>query len=118
MTGGVVVVLGKTGRNFAAGMSGGRAFVLDIDSAQVNTEMADIVAVPEDQREILFDLISKFAKETRSEVAQALLDDWGNSIQRISMVMPRDYARVLASMQKALREGLPADTYVMEVAHV
>ena len=118
MTGGVVVVLGKTGRNFAAGMSGGRAFVLDIDSAQVNTEMADIVAVPEDQREILFDLISKFAKETRSEIAQALLDDWGNSIQRISMVMPRDYARVLASMQKALREGLPADTYVMEVAHV
>ena len=117
MTGGTVVVLGRIGRNFAAGMSGGRAFVLDLESANVNTDMADIVAVPENQREILFDLISKFATETRSKVAQALLDDWANSLQRISMVMPRDYARVLASMERALKEGLPADTYVMEVAH-
>ncbi len=117
MTGGTIVVLGRIGRNFAAGMSGGRAFVLDLESANVNTDMADIVAVPENQREILFDLISKFATETRSKVAQALLDDWANSLQRISMVMPRDYARVLASMERALKEGLPADTYVMEVAH-
>ncbi len=117
MTGGTVVVLGRIGRNFAAGMSGGRAFVLDLESANVNTDMADIVAVPENQREILFDLISKFATETRSKVAQALLDDWANSLQRIFMVMPRDYARVLASMERALKEGLPADTYVMEVAH-
>ena len=50
MTGGTVVILGKTGRNIAAGMSGGRAFVLDLNTAVVNTEMVDILAVPADQR--------------------------------------------------------------------
>ncbi len=50
MTGGTVVVLGRTGRNFAAGMSGGRAFVLDLNPAQVNGELVDIIAVPDDQK--------------------------------------------------------------------
>ena len=57
MTGGTVVVLGSTGRNFAAGMSGGRAFVLDLDPANVNTDMVDVLAVPDDQREILKSII-------------------------------------------------------------
>jgi glutamate synthase (NADPH/NADH) large chain len=71
MTGGTVVVLGATGRNFAAGMSGGRAFMLDIDSANVNTEMVDLMAIPEDQKEILKSLVSDFQVETGSEVASA-----------------------------------------------
>jgi glutamate synthase (NADPH/NADH) large chain len=116
MTGGSVVVLGRTGRNFAAGMSGGRAFVLDLDAANVNTEMVDILAVPEDQKEIIRSLISDFAQETGSIVASELIKDWESAIKRISLVMPRDYARVLEAMARATREGLPVDALVMEVA--
>jgi glutamate synthase (NADPH/NADH) large chain len=116
MTGGTVVILGRTGRNFAAGMSGGRAFVLDLNPAQVNTEMVDILAVPEDQRESLKSIISSFHAETSSEVAAELLKDWGSALNRISLIMPRDYARVLAAIERANKDGLPVDQYVMEVA--
>jgi glutamate synthase (NADPH/NADH) large chain len=116
MTGGTVVVLGRTGRNIAAGMSGGRAFVLDLDTANVNADMVDVLAVPEDQKELLKDHISKFFTETGSEIAHAILKDWEKSVSRISLIMPRDYARVLAAMERATREGLPVDALVMEVA--
>ena len=116
MTGGTVVVLGRTGRNIAAGMSGGRAFVLDLDTANVNADMVDVLAVPEDQKEILKAHISSYYAETGSEIASALLQDWQKSVGRISLIMPRDYARVLAAMERAIREGLPADALVMEVA--
>ena len=116
MTGGTVVVLGRTGRNFAAGMSGGRAFVLDLNADLVNTEMVDVLAVPADQKENLKALVTSFFNETESQVAGNLLLDWENSLTRFSLVMPRDYARVLAAMEKATREGLPVDQYVMEVA--
>jgi glutamate synthase (NADPH/NADH) large chain len=116
MTGGTVVVLGRTGRNFAAGMSGGRAFVLDLNPAQVNGELVDILAVPEDQKESLKALVSDFFTETGSEVASALLADWNAALNRISLVMPRDYARVLAAIERATKDGLPVDQYVMEVA--
>jgi glutamate synthase (NADPH/NADH) large chain len=116
MTGGTVVVLGRTGRNIAAGMSGGRAFVLDLDAANVNADMVDVLAVPDDQKEILKDHISKYFAETGSEIANALLKDWEKSLARISLIMPRDYARVLAAMERATREGLPVDALVMEVA--
>ena len=116
MTGGTVVVLGRTGRNFAAGMSGGRAFVLDLVEANVNQEMVDIIAVPNDEKEILRTLISSFEVETGSTVAHELLADWDKAVARISLVMPRDYARVLGAIEKANREGLPVDQYVMEVA--
>jgi glutamate synthase (NADPH/NADH) large chain len=116
MTGGTVVILGSTGRNFAAGMSGGRAFVLDLNPDLVNKEMVDVLAVPNDQRETLHATITHFFNETESQVAGNLLLDWENSLSRISLVMPRDYARVLAAMEKATREGLPVDQYVMEVA--
>jgi len=116
MTGGTVVVLGRTGRNIAAGMSGGRAFVLDLDTANVNGEMVDVLAVPDDQRDILKGHLSAYVAETGSEIASALLKDWQKSVARISLIMPRDYARVLAAMERAVREGLPADALVMEVA--
>jgi glutamate synthase (NADPH/NADH) large chain len=116
MTGGTVVVLGRTGRNFAAGMSGGRAFVLDLNAALVNTEMVDVLAIPADQREPLKEIITSFFNETESQVAGGLLLDWESALSRFSLVMPRDYARVLAAMEKATREGLPVDQYVMEVA--
>jgi glutamate synthase (NADPH/NADH) large chain len=116
MTGGTVVVLGRTGRNIAAGMSGGRTYVLDLDTANVNADMVDVLAVPEDQKEILKSHISSYFTETGSEIASALLKDWDKSISRISLIMPRDYARVLAAMERATREGLPVDALVMEVA--
>jgi len=116
MTGGTVIVLGQTGRNFAAGMSGGRAFVLDIDASHVNTDMVDVLAVPDDQIAELKAIILNFALQTDSLVANQLLDDWDNCVKRISLVMPRDYARVLEAMARATREGLPIDAHVMEVA--
>ena len=116
MTGGTVVILGKTGRNIAAGMSGGRAFVLDLDTAIVNTEMVDVLAVPADQRENLRALLSSFHVETGSEIAESILKNWETELARFSLIMPRDYARVLAAIEKANREGLPVDEYVMEVA--
>ena len=116
MTGGTVIVLGRTGRNFAAGMSGGRAFILDLVAANVNPEMVDILAVPEDQKEALRANLSSYVVETGSVVATQILNDWEKSISRISLIMPRDYARVLAAMERAEREGLPVDELVMEVA--
>jgi len=117
MTGGIALVLGRTGRNFAAGMSGGRAFVLDLDAALVNTELVDILALPADQEIYVRDLLSNFEAETGSVVAAQLLKNWDESKKRISMIMPRDYARVLAAMDRAEREGLPVDKVVMEAVN-
>ncbi len=116
MTGGTVVILGRTGRNIAAGMSGGRAFVLDLNAALVNGDMVDVLQVPADERDRLRNAVTEFHKETGSEVAAALLADWDAALARFSLIMPRDYARVLSAMKRATDEGLPADHYVMEVA--
>ena len=101
----------------AAGMSGGRAFVLDLDHRLVNAELVDIKSLPGDQEEIVQKTISNFVAETGSEVGSQLLKDWGSSKKRISLVMPRDYARVLAAMEKAEREGLPSEKVIMEVVN-
>lgn len=90
--------------------------MLDLNPANVNKDMVDIVAVPEDQSEILHSLIKSFADETQSTIAQELIADWATALKRISLVMPRDYARVLEAMARATREGLPVDSLVMEVA--
>jgi len=108
------MVLGATGRNFGAGMSGGVAFVLDLDSRLVNPDMVDVLALPPARAEQAHQLVAKFAAETGSKVAEELLADWQNSISRISLVMPRDYAKVLAAMERAEREGLNVDEAVME----
>jgi glutamate synthase (NADPH/NADH) large chain len=114
MTGGIAIILGTIGRNFAAGMSGGRAFVLDLDPLLVNTDMVDVLALPVDQQGQVRELLSAFAAETGSTVAGLLLADWESSKSRISMVMPRDYARVLTAIDRAEREGLPVDKVIME----
>ena len=115
MTGGKVVVLGKTGRNFAAGMSGGSAFVLDLNPDLVNTEMVDILPVPKERVSELHALLSKFFAETGSEIAHELLKDVDSSVKRFSLVMPRDYARVLSVIERAERDGRSADEAIMEV---
>ena len=113
MTGGSVIVLGATGRNFAAGMSGGMAFVLDLQPSLVNTEMVDLLSLPVNKEDFVKSSISKFFAETGSQIAKDLLADWEKSKSRITLVMPRDYARVLEVMAKAQREGLPVDSAVM-----
>ena len=115
MTGGTVIILGKTGRNVAAGMSGGRLFVLDLDPNKVNTELVDLVPVPVDQIEKLRNLVKLHADETDSKLAANLLADF--DVSRFTMVMPRDYARVLSAISRAEAEGKPVDIAVMEVAH-
>ena len=115
MTGGNVIILGKTGRNFAAGMSGGRAFVLDLNPQLVNTEMVDILSLPLDQEEFVQKNISKFYAETGSKIAGEISNNWKDQKSRISLVMPRDYARVLEVMAKAERSGLSVENEVMAV---
>ena len=105
MTGGIVVILGPTGRNFGAGMSGGIAFVFDPDESfegKFNHSMADLLGVvpgSEDDLE-LKQIITEHAKYTRSEVATALLTDWDTAITKFKKVFPRDYARVLQEKAK------------------
>lgn len=113
MTGGSVIVLGSTGRNFAAGMSGGMAFVLDLQPSLVNTEMVDLLSLPATKEEFVRSSISNFFVETGSQIAKDLLADWEKSKSRITLIMPRDYARVLEVMAKSQREGLPVDSAVM-----
>ena len=115
MTGGTVIILGGIGRNFAAGMSGGMAFVLDLDASLVNTEMVDLLALPAAHEEFVKSSLSNFFVECGSAVAKNLLADWDKNKSRITLVMPRDYARVLEVMAKAQREGMPIDDAVMEV---
>jgi glutamate synthase (NADPH/NADH) large chain len=113
MTGGSVIVLGSTGRNFAAGMSGGMAFVLDLQPSLVNTEMVDLLSLPANKEEFVRSGISNFFVETGSQIAKDLLSDWEKNKNRITLIMPRDYARVLEVMAKAEREGLPVESAVM-----
>ena len=120
MTGGVVVVLGQTGRNFAAGMSGGYAFVLDLDEARVNPELVELAPVTGKAADELQALVEQHAEETGSAVATALLADWDGSLARVTEVMPSDFKRVLEAREEALEEGLDEDeaaARIMEVLH-
>jgi glutamate synthase (NADPH/NADH) large chain len=116
MTGGRVVVLGPVGRNFAAGMSGGIAYLLDPDPALINSEMVDIESVTDADADFLSTLIGRYAEETGSPVAAALLADWPAALPRLSRVMPRDYKRVLAATSRARRDGHDVGAAVMAAA--
>ncbi|SFC03342.1 glutamate synthase (NADPH/NADH) large chain [Nocardioides terrae] len=120
MTGGRVVVLGGTGRNFAAGMSGGYAFVLDLMAQRVNPELVELGPVGTKYADELKTLVVKHLEETGSTVAEELLDDWAAALARFTLVMPSDYKRVLEAQEEALEEGLDEDeaaARIMEVLH-
>jgi glutamate synthase (NADPH/NADH) large chain len=120
MTGGRVVVLGPTGRNFAAGMSGGYAFVLDLDEQRVNPELVELGKVEDAAAEELEQLVRRHAEETGSTVAAELLADWPAALARFTEVMPSDFKRVLEAKAEALEEGLDEDeaaARIMEVLH-
>jgi glutamate synthase (ferredoxin) len=113
MTGGKVVILGATGRNFAAGMSGGVAYILDETgdvATRCNTAMVDLETL-EDPEEIqdVYDLIQKHLEYTKSEKAAKVLANWEEMLPKFVKVMPRDYKRVLQAIKKALEAGLSGD---------
>ena len=121
MTGGRVVIIGKTGRNFAAGMSGGIAYVLDQDgdfNIRCNQEMVNLEKVQDDEDvETVKTLLTRHLQYTQSSVAEKLLADWDNTLNQFVKVMPRDYKRVLEAIKRARETGMSEDEAVMEAAH-
>jgi len=115
MTGGRVVILGPVGRNFAAGMSGGVAYVFDLPRIRVNMEMVDLDQVEEDDAKFVREVVERHHAETGSAVAARLLADWDPG--RFTKVMPKDYKRVLSAASQAEREGRDINEAVMAAAH-
>ncbi|MEU5659483.1 glutamate synthase large subunit [Streptomyces sp. NPDC047737] len=107
MTGGHAVVLGETGRNFAAGMSGGVAYVIDLDLDNVNTGNIGAVETLDDTDEQwLHDVVRRHQEETGSTVAEKLLADWDSAVARFSKIIPSTYKAVLAAKDAAELAGL------------
>ncbi|TGZ69158.1 hypothetical protein CRM22_003887 [Opisthorchis felineus] len=114
MTGGRAVILGRTGRNFAAGMSGGMAFLYDTDGGlqgpflrKCNRELVDLEMMTSDNPYApwLLSILKEFTHETGSEVGQKILEDWDNTLNRFILVMPRDYRRVLKELEEKHSEN-------------
>ena len=121
MTGGTVIILGKTGRNFAAGMSGGVAYVYDADgtfAGNCNRQMVDLSPI-EDLMELaaLQSMIERHVSYTGSDLGQSILDGWDASRQRFVKVMPQDYRRALEAMKEVEAAGLSGDEAVMAAFH-
>jgi glutamate synthase (NADPH/NADH) large chain len=114
MTGGRAVVLGGTGRNLAAGMSGGVAYVLDLDPALVNQEMVDLQRPGADDLRWLRETVQRHHELTGSGIASSLLGDWPRRSAAFTKVMPRDYQRVLEAERVARAQGRDVDEAIME----
>lgn len=117
MTGGQVVILGKTGRNFAAGMSGGVAYVLDVSgdfSRKCNTGMVDIAPLEEtNDINIVYSMINKHVKYTNSKHAQKILEKWSYYKKKFIRVMPRDYKRMIDAIEHYEKNGLKREKALM-----
>jgi glutamate synthase (NADPH/NADH) large chain len=121
MTGGRVVVLGRTGRNFGAGMSGGIAYIHDVEGdffTRLNREMVDLDPLDEDDLEWLRATIQTHLDETDSAVARRILDDWHHEAERFVKVMPQDYKRVLDAARTAEERGLTVEEAIMAASRV
>ena len=116
MTGGHTVVLGKTGRNFAAGMSGGTAFLLDANIDHINQDMVGLEDIDAEDAMWLQGILAEHAEATGSDVALELLADWPAARPRFCKVMPRDYRRVLDAIALAESEGRDVDEAIMEAS--
>jgi glutamate synthase (ferredoxin) len=117
MTGGRVVVLGRTGRNFAAGMSGGIAYVLDEAgdfASHCNMELVGLEKMTDpDEIEAIWKLIQRHQTYTKSARAAKILGDWKAYVPKFVKVLPKDYARVLEELKKAEAQGLTGDEAIM-----
>jgi glutamate synthase (NADPH/NADH) large chain len=116
MTGGSAVILGKTGRNLGAGMSGGYAYVLDLDPALVNGELVDIEDVSDEDVQRLRTIVEAHVSYTDSAVGNALLADWSGALDRFTAIVPRDFRRVLEATKRARAAGEDVDEAVMAAA--
>ncbi|WP_298742492.1 glutamate synthase large subunit [uncultured Microbacterium sp.] len=125
MTGGLAIILGATGRNLGAGMSGGTAYIHKLDRTLVNREALttgelELLELGSGDVEILRDLLEQHVAETESALAAGILDDFEAEAANFVRVLPRDYAAVLQTRQDAVAEGLDPDgdvvwTRIMEV---
>ncbi|MFD7752797.1 glutamate synthase large subunit [Streptomyces sp. NPDC059757] len=107
MTGGHAVVLGETGRNFAAGMSGGVAYVVDLDRDNVNVgNLGAIEELSGTDKQWLHDVVRRHQEETGSTVAEKLLAEWDTAVARFSKIIPSTYKAVLAAKDAAELAGL------------
>lgn len=113
MTGGRVVILGETGRNLGAGMSGGMAFVLDLYPGSVNPEMVDLDPLDEDDADEVHAILRRHEQETESALVGVLLGDWPATRGRFTKVMPKDYKRVMQLTAQAVEQGLDPMVLVM-----
>jgi glutamate synthase (ferredoxin) len=121
MTGGRVVILGPTGRNFAAGMSGGTAYVLDVKGdfkSRCNTQMVGLELLRDDEDvEMVKELLNRHVKYTQSSVARKILNNWTAMQPKFVKVLPNDYKRVMQAIARARQTGTSEDEAVMEAAH-
>ena len=121
MTGGLVVVLGKTGCNFAAGMSGGIAYVLDemqLFDTLCNLDMVDLESVwKQEDKELLYGLIQTHERLTRSSRARRILSAWQDSVSRFVKVIPIDYRKALERMRQAEARDTETTPATEEVFH-
>ncbi len=120
MTGGKVVILGPTGRNFAAGMSGGVAYVYDPAGAlgeNLNTEMVELEALEPADAEWLQGFLAAHVDATDSAVGQRILSDWDDNLKHFVKVMPRDYKRVLTAIAEAQKAGEDVNAAIMAAAN-
>ena len=119
MTGGRAVILGPTGRNFAAGMSGGYAYVWDPDRSlfqRMNHEMVDIDPLDDEDADWLRGIITLHLEATGSEVAERILAKWWRNVGSFSKIFPKDYKRVLEARRDAIERGVDVDEAVMAAA--
>jgi glutamate synthase (NADPH/NADH) large chain len=103
MTGGRIVILGATGRNFAAGMSGGIAYVYDVKqqfATLCNKEMVDLDPLDAEDAQALNDMITRHYAYTGSAVARFVLDDFENQLKNFIKVFPKDYKKALQEKSK------------------
>jgi glutamate synthase (NADPH/NADH) large chain len=120
MTGGKVVILGPTGRNFAAGMSGGVAYVYDPRGAlpeNLNAEMVELEELDENDLDFLHRMLTKHVDATDSVPGTRILTHWAHERQHFIKVMPRDFKRVLEAIAEAEQIGTDVDEAIMAAAH-
>ncbi|KJS79798.1 MAG: hypothetical protein JL57_29260 [Desulfosporosinus sp. BICA1-9] len=114
MTGGKVVILGKTGRNFAAGMSGGIAYILDFDEVYCNKSLVTLEKLEsEEEMNEIQEMIQKHVEYTGSPQGRKVLDNWKSYSLRLTKVIPKDYKRMLENIDKAHKAGLSGEEALM-----
>jgi glutamate synthase (NADPH/NADH) large chain len=120
MTGGRVVVLGETGRNVAAGMSGGVAYFYDPQGVlpeNLNVELVDTDELTSEDVEFLRGSVERHVEETDSARGREILGGWAQNVNHFAKVMPRDYKRVLLAIEQAEKDGRNVDEAIMEAAN-